>query len=109
PFGECADTGCSDSGPRVDLRNVATHEFGHFLGLAHSDVEGATMYCAAYSRDVSKRYLGQDDIDGLCAVYPPEQETVIVKRRDGCALGGEAGGGLAFALLMLLAGRRRRR
>jgi hypothetical protein len=108
PFGECAESGCTSPGPRVDLRNVATHEFGHFLGLAHSDVEDATMYCNAPLNELSKRTLAADDLAGLCAIYPPEDAFMASTSRssDGCALGGAASGGWVCLALLL---RRRRR
>lgn len=67
----CADTGCSSLDRDVDLRNVATHEIGHFLGLAHTRVEGATMTCNALRTEVDKRTLEADDEAGLCEIYPP--------------------------------------
>jgi hypothetical protein len=71
---------CGDTCPRapltVDLQNVVTHEAGHFLGLAHSDVAGATMSRRAPVGETEKRSLEADDIAGLCAIYghlPPAQ------------------------------------
>jgi hypothetical protein len=53
-----------------DLDSIITHEMGHFLGLAHSADATATMY-AQYSRgSTAMRTLKQDDIDGLCSIYP---------------------------------------
>jgi hypothetical protein len=69
-FEVCPEMGC-ESPRTVDLPNVVTHEAGHFLGLAHSPVEGATMECSASAEDTDKRTLEQDDRAGLCAIYPP--------------------------------------
>jgi hypothetical protein len=63
----CPDSGC-DTGD-VDLENVATHEAGHFIGLAHSNEAGSTMLCAARPDEVEKRDLEADDIAGACAIY----------------------------------------
>lgn len=53
------------------LLAIAVHEAGHFLGLAHSQDGRAVMY-EAYSRTgLSNRALTQDDIDGICAIFPP--------------------------------------
>jgi hypothetical protein len=71
PFGVCPEPrGCLDDAV-TDLRNVVTHEAGHFLGLAHSDDEESTMWCDAAPGDIDKRSLGADDVAGICAVYGP--------------------------------------
>jgi hypothetical protein len=57
----------------VDLDSVLTHEAGHALGLSHTTVLGATMR-AGYTNDDSMRTLEQDDIDGICAIYPPGRD-----------------------------------
>jgi MYXO-CTERM domain-containing protein len=61
-----------------DLQSVITHEAGHFMGLAH-----ATMACSlvegncptmspSYPQDsLAFRTLEQDDIEGICNIYPP--------------------------------------
>jgi hypothetical protein len=70
----------SDTEQGVDLQSVFTHEVGHYIGLAHSRVEGSMMapsYCqnangtdrCGTSTDLS-RALGDDDVDALCALYP---------------------------------------
>ena len=51
---------------------VALHEAGHVLGLAHSQHVDTVME-ANYetAADFFGRKLTQDDIDGICALYPP--------------------------------------
>jgi MYXO-CTERM domain-containing protein len=74
PFGICPEPqGCTDDSV-TDLRNVVTHEAGHFLGLAHSDDEQSTMWCDAAPGDIDKRTLGLDDIAGVCAIYGPDAD-----------------------------------
>lgn len=71
PFGECPfPLGC-ERDEMTDLRNVVTHEAGHFLGLAHSDDRESTMWCDADPGDINKRSLGHDDVNGICAIFGP--------------------------------------
>ena len=64
-----AGSGCVSG---IYIEDVAIHEFGHILGLRHSDVAGATMepsmptYC-----DTTQLTLEPDDIAGIRALYPP--------------------------------------
>jgi hypothetical protein len=60
-----------DTGVQDDLLSVATHEAGHFLGLAHTPVKGATMTAEYIPGSVDLRTLDADDIAAICAVYPP--------------------------------------
>ncbi|WP_437739179.1 matrixin family metalloprotease [Sorangium sp. So ce1504] len=60
------DTGDGDC---IDVRSIATHEEGHFLGLGHTSVRGATML-GFYPGGTSARTLEEDDIEGVCALYP---------------------------------------
>ena len=55
------------------IRNVARHEFGHALGLGHSDDPRDLMYPAFECQDVFGDYdivISDYDIDGLDAIYP---------------------------------------
>lgn len=55
----------------VDLKNTLVHEVGHFVGMDHSSVPRATMFASADLGETMKRELSRDDIDGICASYPP--------------------------------------
>jgi hypothetical protein len=104
-----------------DLQNTITHEFGHFIGLDHTcfnddpanpklrpkddlghdvpDCDGpgsgavadTTMYDRAPSLETSKRTLAQDDMNAVCAIYPPTSEA------QACALDSPVGCALAAA------------
>lgn len=52
-----------------DLAGVSTHEFGHAVGLGHTDVTGATMYPSVASCDFSLSSLATDDKNGYSAIY----------------------------------------
>lgn len=52
----------------VDLESVATHEIGHLLGLAHTNVKDAVMYPSLRPRE-RKIELQVDDIKGVQALY----------------------------------------
>ena len=54
---------------QVDAQSIITHEVGHQLGLGHTNVNGATMY-PSYGGGEGPRTLSQDDIEGVCTLYP---------------------------------------
>ena len=55
---------------RMDIGNTLAHEAGHMLGLDHSSNPEATMWGTADLGELKKRDLTEDDVDGLCHVYP---------------------------------------
>ncbi len=81
----------------MDLQNTITHEAGHVLGLAHTSDPNTVMFITTAPGEKKKRTLSQDDIGGVCAIYPEPS---------GCASAGGGAGGLMM-LVAALAIRRR--
>jgi len=121
---------CSASVTGVDIQSVATHEAGHMLGLDHvCDVNvGGPVYTRAplcpsgqspvmmpQVGSVSSRGLAQDDIDGVCTIYPVGKATLtcpaVQSKKASAGSGGcdSAGGAGLLGLAGLLGAWRRRR
>ncbi len=120
----------SDKRVVYDLESIMTHELGHFIGLAHSTVDGSTMFYAYNPGETSLRDLSDDDIAAVCTVYPPDSEAscspephggldtcppeedsgcAAAVRRPGASASGVMLGGLGLALLARARQSRRRR
>ncbi len=56
---------------QYDLQAILTHEVGHFIGIAHSPNPDAVMYASYNPGSTSQRKLTPDDVEAVCAVYPP--------------------------------------
>ena len=63
---EWSTTGDSD---KQDLMNAITHEFGHAIGLDHSQDTNATMAPDSLVGETSKRDLNSDDLAGYEHIY----------------------------------------
>jgi hypothetical protein len=65
-------SGCT-SGQYV--QDVATHEFGHVIGISHSGDSSATMYPSTTSCSQNWRSLAADDVSAAETAYPPAGAT----------------------------------
>lgn len=124
--GTPGETGCIE----VDVQNTVTHEAGHVLGLGHALSEycyptvslasAATMCANASFGETAKRTLAQDDVNGICSIYPagaptnvcfgsgqvePRPSSTCTGESCGCGTAGAEGW---LALVALLLWRRRR-
>ena len=69
-------TGKNDCGglkSGFDIKNIATHEFGHWMGLGdlyNASSKDLTMYGYASRGELKKDTLGLGDINGVRAVWP---------------------------------------
>ena len=87
---------------QVDAVSIITHEVGHQLGLNHSPFQNATMY-AAYLGGNGAATLADDDIEGVCSLYPSGAQADCQNDGDcpgdqrcvggGCVEREQAGGG----------------
>jgi hypothetical protein len=83
------------TGGCVDTKSIATHEIGHSLGLGHSQASGSTME-AAYGGGTAIATIEQDDINGVCTLYPgmgPGSSGVGVAS-SGASSSSSGGGGM---------------
>ena len=56
-------------GSQFDIQAVGCHEFGHSLGLGHSNQFSATMFGSIGNGSEAERSINGDDIAGLQCVY----------------------------------------
>jgi hypothetical protein len=94
-FGPITWNGVGDPSPvQTDLIAVATHEFGHVIGLDHPPIPAATMYAFYTDGDPGPRTLHSDDIAGAQFLYgfnpsiDPDPQIDDVDPPSGPASGG---------------------
>ena len=70
-FNSDYDWSLSGEANKMDYQNIATHEFGHALGLGHpeSTCTEETMYAFASFGETKKRTLELGDIAGVNELY----------------------------------------
>lgn len=77
-----------------DLGNTLTHEIGHLIGLDHTDDRDATMFASAPPGELDKRSLEEDDIDGVCDVFPVRPDEAACYQLISIGVGSGGGGGV---------------
>ena len=86
----------TDEEGKHDLTNSMAHEFGHALGLEHSDDLEATMAPTTSHGETQKRDLNPDDIQGFSSTYPagynPSSGTENEETDAGSSEGSSGGG-----------------
>lgn len=64
------DDGCYEAIAKYDVRNIATHEFGHTYGLDHANSDRfETMYPYGYTGETLKWSPANGDLAGLASIY----------------------------------------
>ncbi|MCA9586369.1 MAG: matrixin family metalloprotease [Myxococcales bacterium] len=61
-----------------DFASIVTHEAGHFLGIAHSGDQRATMFANYSPGATAMRNLTADDVAGVCSVYRPDGTRAVL-------------------------------
>jgi len=59
----------------IDLQGVACHEYGHALGLGHTNSSGATMLPSISGNGTAQRSIENDDINGVRFIYGAKSAT----------------------------------
>jgi hypothetical protein len=90
----------ADTKNSFNLERILDHEFGHLLGIYHSEVTEAIMYGRMNKKDQAATKLHQDDIDAVNALYgnwsPVEEISCSVRSV------GSGRGNVVYMLLFIL-------
>jgi MYXO-CTERM domain-containing protein len=70
-------TGATTTPDGYDLDAIMTHETGHVLGLAHSQLGEAVMFASYTPGSSTQRKLAPDDARAICAIYPDRQTRIV--------------------------------
>lgn len=90
---------------RTQTKATFAHEFGHTMGIGHSNVSYALMYYAV-DEDIKQLRLSEDDADALTYLYPNEKK--MLGLLGSCATvndigsGPRGGGPLSFVIGLMV-------
>ncbi len=85
-------------GTDFDIWDIASHEFGHALGLDHTWQFQATMYAYANYRQVQSRDLWSDDINGIQALYGTPDVNLRMTPADSLTIVPAGGGSFEYSV-----------
>jgi PKD repeat protein len=71
---------------QMDIQGIATHEYGHSLGLGHSATSSATMYAYVSGNGTAQRSIASDDQAGVRYIYGTKSASK--PRITGVSVGG---------------------
>ena len=69
--------------PVQSWKGLITHELGHVLGIAHSNINNSIMYANPYHGTVFMETLRADDISAVTELYPKVDKETIKGEFDG--------------------------
>ena len=93
---------------KMDVETIAVHEIGHFLGLAdlydNNSCYSIKAVMCGYNNGETKRSLVQDDINGVCFLYPKSRTQLCGSDADcaanyGCGVQASLDGKTVFSCL----------
>lgn len=74
----------------IDLEAVALHEVGHLLGLQHNlgpfNADRQPTMAPQIGRRAESRSLEEDDVRGICYLYPRDPEAITCADDDACGM-----------------------
>jgi MYXO-CTERM domain-containing protein len=77
---------------QYDVLSIFTHEAGHMLGIAHTDITEATMTVEYVPGETGLRTLHPDDMAAICDAFPPGTDLSTCNSEPRRGLASQCGG-----------------